>query len=300
MPTKIDYEASTLMARNVKDKFSELKDVTPGNFYDLLVQVVSIYRPRESWVTVYVTDYTVNESFYDTQDINGAVVGEDADDPYGYLQGKKLKPQKTNDGKDWAGPNGKMSLQLTAFDEQGDYFDAHVEPKDWVKLRNVQIKASRHERGSIEGVLRNGSMDLNKIQVQVLQIPQSAEDVDPKWKNAIRRMKEYERLHKHDKKYVDSTKADGKRKADEEPQIKPLNAKKRREERRKAAELKAKQDAKREQHQNVFVEKKAPLMRLNELGKSLGDVLLGLQLILHLSQSASILRPRLKITLHPH
>lgn len=268
MPSKIDYEASTLMARNVKDKFSELKDITPGNFYDLLVQVVSIYRLKESMVTVYVTDYTVNESFYDTQNINGAVVGEDADDPYGYLQGRKLKPQKTNDGKDWAGPNGKMSLQLTAFDEQGEYFEAHVEPKQWVKLRNVQIKASRDDRGSIEGVLRNDSRDLNRIQVQVLQIPQSPEDVDPQWKNAIRRMKEYERQHKHEKKYVDdSTKADGKRKADEESHIKPPNAKKRREEKRKAAELKARQDAERAKHKDVFVEKKAPIIRLNDLGK---------------------------------
>lgn len=266
MPTKIAYEASTSMARNIKDKFSELKDIIPGRFHDLLGQVVSVHRVRGEIVTVYLTDYTVNEQFYDIQKIDADVVVEEAGDEYGYLRGKKLKPQKTNDGKEWTGPSGKMSIQLTAWDAQGDYFEDHVKPQDWVKIQNVHIKIS-NRTGCLEGAVHTDRKYPNKLMVQVLHVPQSGESIEPRWKNAIRRMKGYEREHKHEKKYGDvAAEAGGKRKAETEAPMKPPNAKKRREERRKAAELKAKQDAEQASHKDVFAEKKAPSIRLNELG----------------------------------
>lgn len=269
VPTKIEYETSLSLASNLKEKFSELKDVAPGKFHDLLGQVVSIYRANGQLVTVYLTDYTVNDYFYDNQIINGDVDSEEADDPYGYLAGKKIKPQKTNDGKEWAGPSGKMSIQITAWDQQGDYCEEYVNSQDWVMMRNVQIKISQ-KTGCLEGVLRNDQKYPQKIQTQVLQMPQSAEDVDPRWKNAIRRMREYEKLHKHEQKYgpaAAAAEARNKRKA--EIEVKPPNAKKRREEKRKAAELKARQDAEKAKHKDVFTEEPKQLsIRLNELVKT--------------------------------
>lgn len=242
IPSAVEFEEKSIMAMNVKEKFAELQNIKKDTFHDLLGEVVSMHKVNEAMVTVYITDYTTNELFYPVPRSGGAVADEPEDDPYGYLAGKRPKPMKTDDGEDWKGPYGKMSMQLTAFDQQGQCFIDNLKPGSWVKLSNIHVCLS--SGGHLEGKLRNDRMYPEKILVEGLDIkdPTSMND---RWKNAIRRKRDWvkERDAEAEDRKLEAG-VTGKRKADEEPEKgKKKNAKQRREEARRAALLKAKEKA---------------------------------------------------------
>lgn len=241
LPTEVDYDTSLTVAMNSREKFSELCNIQDHKFYDLIVEVAYVHRVGGSsdMVTVYVTDYTTNEQFYLVARPGGAVQEGTEDDPYGYLAGKMPKPMKTEDGQPWRGPYGKMTLQITAFDKQAEYFLENVKPNDWVKLYNVQIKFT--SGGHLEGKLRHDRQFPDKILIEPLLMPGDPESMDLRWKSAIRRKRNYQNRQKREEAEREeglNEAAGVKRKAEEEEPPQKMNAKKRRQEERKARKLK--------------------------------------------------------------
>lgn len=241
LPSGMEYETKQSLSMNTREKFSELCNIEDHKFYDMIVEVIYIHRAggSQDMVTVYVTDYSTNELFYN-QTKPGSVDEGTVDDPYGYLAGKMPKPMKTEDGKDWQGPIGKMSLQITAFDQQGQYFLDYVKPKDWVKLSNVQIRFAMN--GHLEGKLRNDRMYPDKMHIQPLHMPDDPTTADLRWKSAVKRKSNYFKRQKReqiDRDEVRNEAAGVKRKAEDDPPQK-MNSRQRREAKRQAKLLKVK------------------------------------------------------------
>jgi protection-of-telomeres protein 1 len=102
-------------------------------------------------------------------------------DKYGYT---KSRPKTTND---WPGPFGKMSIQLTLYDGHATFVREQVKTKQWVLLKNVQVKFGRMG-DCLEGFLRGDTDALDgKIQVQIIEQSEEPDENDIRWKEAVRR-----------------------------------------------------------------------------------------------------------------
>src|SRR5450432_2717801 len=80
----------TQSAMNVKDKYSLLKDIKAGNFYDLIGEVIRVYE-RDARVTLYISDYTAHSLFFNNA-WSSAVDNESSvqdGDPHCYRKPKK-------------------------------------------------------------------------------------------------------------------------------------------------------------------------------------------------------------------
>jgi hypothetical protein len=217
----------------VKDKYSLLKDVKAEQFYDLIGEVIRVYE-RDGRVTLYLSDYTAHPLFY-----NNEWKAE-----YGYTKSRK---KTTND---WPGPYGKLSIQITVYDSHAAFIREQVKNKDWVILRNVHVKMG-NLGGCIEGFLRGDQyIDqytfASKVQVQIIRRAEDAERNDVRWKDGLRRKKEWwDKFKKQKQDFLEEGQDAGKkRKLDDEKSSRP-NSKKRRKEKRAAAEQKAVETEKR-------------------------------------------------------
>lgn len=217
---------------NVKDKFSLLKDVKPDTFYDILGEVVRLFD-ASSTMTVYLSDYTANSSFYNYAWGGGASYEARDGDEFGYIKSRTTSP------KDWPGPFGKLTIQLTLFDSHAEFLrDTNVKVNDWLLLRNVQIKYGR-SGGCLEGVLRGdrGSFE-GKVHVQVMQPSDDPEHNDTRWKEAVRRKYAWWKRFENQKQEIlkEDARLGDKRKPTVE--VVKKNAKQRRKELRAAAAAK--------------------------------------------------------------
>ncbi|KAI8174111.1 Protection of telomeres protein 1 [Colletotrichum sp. SAR 10_65] len=195
---------ATRVAQSIKgkkQKLCELQEVRDGTFRDLIVQVVKEPFDSGDKVTLYVSDYTENTSFY-----NHAWNGQTQDggrdgDPYGYTAGKAGIP---NAQVDWAGPFGKRCIQITCYEPHASLIRSQVKCGDWVHLLNIQIKFGNNGL-NLEGFLRQDRTDFaRKISIEVLDPQEDPENVHPALKNAIRRKRNYEKEFKAQKKEIDS------------------------------------------------------------------------------------------------
>ncbi|KAL2139251.1 hypothetical protein VTI28DRAFT_5462 [Corynascus sepedonium] len=195
LPDQQEFQAKAKQSLNVKQKFSLLKDVQEGKFYDLIVQVVRDPYEGVSTLTLYVSDYTENPHFHPRawQGLSDPISGDG--DPYGYTTTDVDRPSK-----EWVGPYGKMSLQITCFDPHSSFIREVVKAKQWVGLRNVQIKYGRDGQ-YLEGFLRGDSH--SSVNVDVLD-PTNADTIDPNLKEALRRCRDY---HKKKKQQIKDIKA---------------------------------------------------------------------------------------------
>lgn len=188
--------------------------------------------------TVYVTDYTSNKNFYNhvMPGVHPIFEGRDGDD-FGYSNSKMIHKSKTNE---WKGPYGKMSIQLTAFDEHSERFRDYVKVGNWVKLLNVHFEFPK-TGGHLEAKLRTDRRaHPGKLQVEVLAPPENKEDMDYMWKNALRRKRDYQETVKKQKREFEQEieEVTGKRKRDDDDEPVKMNGKLRRKEKRKAMQEK--------------------------------------------------------------
>ncbi|KAL2129446.1 hypothetical protein VTI74DRAFT_7802 [Chaetomium olivicolor] len=227
VPDELEFQERAARSLNVKDKFSLLKDVQEGKFYDLIAQVAKDPFGFDM-VTLYVSDYTEHPDFHPQIWQGFSEAGIAGDDPYGYTSGNIDVPKK-----EWAGPYGKMSLQITCFEPHATIVREEVTAGQWLFLRNVQIKRG-HDGQHLEGFMReerNGAS--TKINVEVLEVT-DRETIDPRLKEAIRRCRDYNIKKKKQIKEIKAAQAAGlKRKASaNSEQDRPPNSKQRRKQKR--------------------------------------------------------------------
>ncbi|KAK4138029.1 hypothetical protein BT67DRAFT_370973 [Trichocladium antarcticum] len=222
---------------NVKDKFSLLQDVHEGMFCDLIAQVSREPHALADMATLYVSDYTENAAFHSHTWEGLDESGSGGGDPYNYTSGSPIIPRK-----EWAGPYGKMSIQVTVYEPHASIVRSEVSAGQWVSLRNVQIKYGRDGR-YLEGFLRE---DRNSTATRIEVFgPQDRETIDPHLKDAVRRCRDYGKNKKSQIQDIKSAQVAGQKRrasgpAEEEQQ--PLTTKERRRRKRLAQEQKEKED----------------------------------------------------------
>lgn len=231
LPSTAEFQEKSEQAMKVKSKFSLLKDVKDQCYCNILGEVIQVYdASSDGAVTVYFSDYTANSEFYNRPWDEGETSKSRDGDDYGYI---KTRPKTI---KDWPGPYGKMTIQLTLYDGHATFVREHVKAKHWVLLKNVQIKYGSMG-GCLEGFLRGDRFAFEgKVQVEIMQQTETAEENDPRWREAVRRRSEYEKKFKHEKQALEDEASGKKRKRENEL---PKNSKERRKEKRAAAEGKA-------------------------------------------------------------
>lgn len=231
LPSTIEFQGRSMYAMNVKDKFALLKDVKPDRFYNILGEVVQVYdNGSYDCLTVHLSDYTANSEFYNHAWGGSPTTNGRDGDEHGYI---KSRPKTT---KDWPGPYGKMSIQLTLFDGHAAFVREQVKDKEWVLLRNVQIKYG-NQGGRLEGFLRGDRHTFEgKVQVEVMKQSEDPDENDSRWKEAVSRKYQWEKKFNKEKQDLLDEAAGKKRKQDDEPP--KANSKTRRKEKRAALEAK--------------------------------------------------------------
>lgn len=253
LPSSDEFEDRAVKAMNIKQKFSLLKDVKNESFHDVLGEVIKVFQGSGEAITVYLSDYTGNSLFYNYSwlGIDGAVARDG--DEYGYTKARSKTP------KDWPGPYGKLTIQLTLFDPHATFVRESVKVGQWVFLKNVQFKLGRN--GCLKGYLREDRKAFEgKIQVEVMQRRDDEEGDEVsenylRWKDGIRRKYEWEeRFKKQKRELVEEASGGFKEKRKQADGV--MNSKRRRTERRAAASAKVADAANR-----------AKELDLNENGK---------------------------------
>ncbi|KAJ4421773.1 hypothetical protein N0V85_000012 [Neurospora sp. IMI 360204] len=254
VPDEAEYQQRVTVSLNVKDKFSLLKDVTDGKFYDLIGQVAKDpYADEMGRVTLYLSDYTENDFFfhYTWEGVRDLAEAARPADAYPEDNNPEAAQQHP-----WVGPYGKRTIQISCYDAHADFIrEAGVGAGTWLSLRNVQVKFGRNG-AHLEGFLREErNASARKVNVEILDIVAphpsvTKEKVDPRLKEAVRRWRDYSQEKKTQIKAVKAAQEAGaKRKArggssdevllDGQPPSKKLTAKERRKLRRAELEKKA-------------------------------------------------------------
>ncbi|KAL2171012.1 hypothetical protein VTG60DRAFT_4027 [Thermothelomyces hinnuleus] len=251
LPGEHEFQARAEQSLNVKQKFSLLKDAQEGKFCDLIVQVVRDPYDGLNALTLYVSDYTENPRFHPRAWEGLSDSGFGDGDPYGYTTGVADVPNK-----EWVGPYGRMSLQITCFEPHATFIREEVKAGQWVGLRNVQIKYGRDGR-FLEGFLREerGSSS-RRVNVDILDLT-NADTIDPNLKEAIRRCRDYHKKKRQQIKEIKAAEAAGmKRKASlsSKKEDLPPNSKERRKQKR----------TEKEQRENEEVVNQEPHLGLND------------------------------------
>lgn len=190
MPSETEFHQRSRASLNIKSKFCLLSDVTDERFCDLVVRVCRDPYDLGDKVTLYVSDYTENPSFfnYSLDSIND-LVSRRAADPYGYTGTTNGATQESGSPV-WVGPLGKRVIQITAFEPHAGYVREHVAAGAWISLRNVQIKYG-HDSQNLEGKLRGDQDFPNKINVSLVDTETDAREAS-RCKDAVRRWKQYD------------------------------------------------------------------------------------------------------------
>jgi protection of telomeres protein 1 len=207
LPDVVEFRANKERSLNIKEKFRTLADVRDGQFCDLIVQVVRDPWDQGDKVTLWVTDYTENDSFFKfSWDGSDMPVGRDGD-PFGYIP-----PNNAAVSRSWPGPFGKRSLQLTCYEPHASRLRDETKAGDWTKLRNIHIKFG-HNGHNLEGFLREDRNTYgSRNSFEILDIS-GGHDAEDRLKDAVRRKRDYEKTAKQQKKAY-AVKHDAKRKAD--------------------------------------------------------------------------------------
>ncbi|GIJ89273.1 hypothetical protein Asppvi_008204 [Aspergillus pseudoviridinutans] len=159
---------------NANRRFSLIKDVEERTFVDLTGEVVKIFTNDSEKVALYLTDYTTNEGLHNyTIDANNAREG----DEYAYLQRSK---------KQWQGPAGRMTLQITLWDPHASFAREHLKEGSIVRLRNVHIKRSRIEGTPLEAAMHCDRQNPDEMNIRLIDA-----EKDERGRELLRRRKGY-------------------------------------------------------------------------------------------------------------
>lgn len=232
IPDVATFQKQVDQSARMKDKFCKLESIVDGKFCDVIVNVVKAPFDEMEKTTLWVSDYTENDSFHKFSWDGAKQLGGHDGDPYGHLN-TDIHPATK-----WTGPFGKRSIQVTCFEPHASHVNSEVQLDQWVRIRNLRIKYGNNGI-NLEGVLHQ-DRDFSRRQIDVLKWD-GKEDCDPRLKEAIRRKKEYEKLKKKQLESfavnVSGENASAKRKADDSEEPK-LSSKIRRLQRREAGRKK--------------------------------------------------------------
>ena len=198
-------------------RFSLLKDLEYGRFADIVGQVVKTFPSSYDRFTLYVTDYTTHRDLFNYSNSNDDE-GRDGD-PYGYIPRRQ---------RDWPGPFGRMTIQVTLFEPHASFAKANVHEGGFVSLRNMQVKMD-NMNGLMEGVLRTDRAYPDKISISVI----SDNDPDENVKEVVRRKTVYWKKLKAEKRQLEGR--DKRQLSDSEGNNGKKSQKKRQKEKKKQA-----------------------------------------------------------------
>lgn len=252
-PDGSKFQEKTAQASVIKDKYSPLKDLEEDRYYNLLGEVVKKFEHGDK-TTVYLSDYTANRRFYNYKSSDAARgASEDRDgDEYGYTS-----KFADSEEKDWPGPRGKLTIQLTLYDEHVASM-MNFQPQQWVEIRNVKVRMGSNS--CLEGRLNGGAGGIWLV-TKTLE----ADEIDPRYKDGLRRRRAYEEALKNEVREQKDAESNGglKRKSDAKSKSKNKKLKKERwaavEEKRAAAEKRS---------TNSEEEDRAETLVLNKYSKS--------------------------------
>ena len=157
--------------------FSLLKDLQSGRLNQLLAQVVKINDFDYEKCLLYVTDYTANESFINYQDEEEQSGAEG--DSFGYITRKK---------RNWPGPWGQFTLQVTLWEPHAGFAREHVKAGDLVLITYARIKVGRGD--CLEAAIHEDRRYPEKIHIRVVP-----SDYDDRSRKLMDRRKAYWKVH---------------------------------------------------------------------------------------------------------
>ncbi|KAL8392496.1 hypothetical protein RB599_005136 [Gaeumannomyces hyphopodioides] len=196
LPTVEEFQERVNRSLNVVTKFSTLNKISQDKFHDLVVQVVRNPYNLGDKVTLWVTDYTVNNAFFNhVSDGSDSLSGDGSrdGDPYGYTS--KFCVASTETSLPWPGPFGKMSLQVSCWEPHATFLLKNVVAGAWVILRNVNIRIGRNGQ-NLEGFMRGdrgGDGFKDGICVSLLDTGSDRDNLDPHLVEALRRKRDHEK-----------------------------------------------------------------------------------------------------------
>ncbi|KAI1754597.1 hypothetical protein F4782DRAFT_493135 [Xylaria castorea] len=239
VPDVATFQKQVDQSGRTKDKFCTLEHVIDGKFCDVIANVVKAPFDETEKTTLWVSDYTENDSFHKFSWDGAKQLGERDGDSYGYLD------TDIRAATNWAGPFGRRSIQVTCFEPHASHVNSEVQLDQWIRIRNLRIKFGSNGL-NLEGVLHE-DRDFSRQQVDILRWNNS-EECGPRLKEAIRRKMDYEKLKKKQIKrlYADESEesAGTKRKAENSDESK-INSKMRRKESRKITKNKVEEQDRR-------------------------------------------------------
>ncbi|CCU75025.1 telomere-binding alpha subunit central domain-containing protein [Blumeria hordei DH14] len=196
-------------ANNVREKYRLVADARPGEYCDLVGQVVKIWRQSSGALSVYISDYSVNDYLYDY------VNKDNRAQTKSYTKEEYYAIQSSRDTSYWPGPFGKLTIQIALWDQNADYINERAKCGDWLALNNVRMKLN--SSGSIlEGAIHSEN---GKVHVQVLtsaeESPISSARVESAKKRKLTYLKDYSKRVANKQKNVKKKNSGPKRKLDE-------------------------------------------------------------------------------------
>lgn len=189
IPSEVEFQDIKAKSITFNDKFKELKDVQNETFVDVIVQLVRQPYDTGDRITLWISDYTENDSFFHFA-WKGPALADKPADPHGY---ESAMPYGAGPGGEWKGPYGKRSMQVTCFDPHTAFIrEQALSTGSWVMLRNLQIKYGRNA-ANLEGFLRedrnySGGPKINIMQMDITD----TESPDPRLKEAVRHKRDYD------------------------------------------------------------------------------------------------------------
>jgi len=251
-------------------RFALLEALQPQCFYDIVGEVVKKYAGSfGDKCTLYVTDYTVNEAFYNYEwgnEEKKEIEGQEGDE-YGYSRAHRKQ------AKDWKGPLGKRTIQVTLWAPNGAWADQNVNEGDYVALRNMNAQM---RNGFLEGIVHGDRRYLEKVDVELIrdlsdakvaEVKRRKKDYYKEFRKEAQTLIEYANNQKESKPDTEKENTK-KRPRDDSEEVKGKARKKRKKEQRRA-EQKAKELADRilEQMQiNTNSKSKATVCQINPQG----------------------------------
>ncbi|KAI0531927.1 hypothetical protein GGR58DRAFT_491939 [Xylaria digitata] len=227
IPDVATFQRQVDQSGHMKDKFCKLDNIADGKFCDVIVNVVKAPFEEADKTTLWVSDYTQNDSFHKRTWDGAKQLGGRHEDSDGFLD------TDIDTASKWTGPFGQRSMQVTCFEPHASYVKSEIQLDQWIRIRNLRIKFGNNGL-NLEGVLHE-DRDFSRRQIDVLKL--DGNDCDARLKEAIRRKLEYEKLKKKQLKSFEeneSVKNSGtKRKADDSEEPKP-NSRTRRNQKREA------------------------------------------------------------------
>ena len=135
------------------DKFSLIKDICVGQFYDIVGQVVKMYY-RCDRVDLYVTDYTEHHGLYNYE--RQEQVANDHD-------------YTSQASRRWEGPPGKFTLLIVLQHPHSQWARQHVGVGDYVLAQNVRIKMNYPDQKYFEGGIWQDSINPDRVKVKLVE-----------------------------------------------------------------------------------------------------------------------------------